>query len=175
MTTSALTRQRQALGLVAVATLVASVWALNDDGDALAAPGKTGGAPKTAVERPAGGNSGPGAHADALTLLSLPERTAPAGMRRNLFAATVSAAPVMAAASAAAPPPPPPAITLPFTFGGRLVTATGASVLLNTGAMTQVLAVGATLGDFRFEQDDGSQLAFIHVPSGERLVLAIQP
>jgi hypothetical protein len=70
---------------------------------------------------------------------------------------------------------PPPPITLPFSFAGRLVTEAGPSVLLNDGAMTRVLGLGGTLGDFRFEQDSGQQLDFVHVPSGERVVLALQP
>jgi hypothetical protein len=156
------------LAFAAVVTLAASVWAWGDDSDV---PVNTKHSMSGALP-PARAASASG---DPVMPLSLPERVAVAGTRRNLFAATVVAPPPMAAAVVAAAPPPPPVITLPFTFGGRLITAAGASVLLNTGAMTQVLALGATLGDFRFEQDSGNQLEFIHVPTGERLVLAIQP
>ena len=104
-------------------------------------------------------------------------------MRRNLFAGSAApapaSAPVAAVVAASAPvpaaPPPPPPITMPFTYAGRLVTAAGPSVLLNDGALTRVLAVGASAGEFRFDEDVGNQLVFTHVPSGERVVLALQP
>jgi hypothetical protein len=94
-------------------------------------------------------------------------------------AAPASAALLPAAAPVALPapaaPPAPPAISLPFSFAGRLVTAAGPSVLLNEGSTTRVLALGSTLGDFRFEQDSGTQLDFVHLPSGEHLALVLQP
>jgi hypothetical protein len=168
-TTPGASRRRLALGLAAAATLAASIWALTDEGDASGLER----VPPTRSAAAAGNQPGPPA-AEAAAVLSLPDRAAAMGGRRNLFAATAAPVPAAPPPQESAPPPP-PVITLPFTFGGRLVTAAGASVLLNTGALTQVLALGATWGDFRFEQDSGSQLEFIHVPSGERLVLPIQP
>ena len=173
-----LSRRHRLLGFAALATLAASLWALEDDSEPptlhpLVATMKLATAARSAA--PSEAASAPP------TPLALPERYGLAVARRDLFAtapatpASAIVAVVALAASAPALPPPPPAITLPFSYAGRLVTETGPSVLLNDGAVTRVLVLGGSLGDFRFEQDSGSQLDFIHVPSGEHLVLALQP
>ena len=173
-----LSRRHRVLGFAALAALAASLWALEDDGEPPTVH------PMVSSLKLATASRGP-ASAEAAsapsTPLALPERYGLAVARRDLFAAapgaSASAIVVVAAlpASAPLPPPPPPAITLPFSYAGRLVTAAGPSVLLNEGAVTRVLALGNSLGDFRFEQDSGSQLDFVHVPSGEHLALVLQP
>ena len=172
----ALTRRQRVLGILALAPVAASIWALNDDDGAIdsrAAPRR--GTAAAVVRLADAGDTARPPNADVLPPLTLPERGVRPAERRNLFAATAVAAASASAASAPAPPPARPALSLPYSFAGRLVTPDGASVLLNDGAMTRVLARGETLGDFRFEQDGGFQLEFIHVPSGEHLVLALQP
>lgn len=176
-------RRQVLLAGAALATLIASIWALDDTPDSAApAVHRTPAAPATASARAA-------PDADLVLALALPERGSFNALRRDLFAGTgtapaASAPPVAVAASAPAPAasvplavaaPPPPPLAVPFTYGGRLVTEAGPSVLLNEGPLTRVLAVGASLGDFRLEQDAGTQLVFTHVPSGERVVLALQP
>ena len=174
--------RHRVLGFAALTTLAASLWALEDDTAPPTAPPVASTVRLATVAR--GGTSSDAARNSAeapLTPLALPARYGLAVARRDLFAAPPGApasavvVAVALAASAPPPPPPPPAITLPFSFAGRLVTAAGPSVLLNEGALTRVLALGNSLGDFRFEQDSGSQLDFVHVPSGEHLALVLQP
>jgi hypothetical protein len=173
-----LSRRHRVLGVAVLATLAASFWALGDDGDAPVARSTS---PTVKFATAARGAAPFEAASAAPTPLALPERYGFAVARRDLFAAPpaapASAVVVAVALPASAPPPlpPPPAITLPFSFAGRLVTAAGPSVLLNEGATTRVLALGNSLGDFRFEQDSGSRLDFVHVPSGEHLALVLQP
>lgn len=181
MATPGSTRRHRVLGLAALATLVASIWALEDDAESAASrPAATGHMLATSA-RTSAGVAPASPVAERAVALALPERVAARAERRNLFAATAvvavnrpaSAALVAPAAPASAPAPAP--ITLPFSFAGRLVTQAGPSVLLNEGSTTRVLALGNTLGDFRFEQDNGQQLDFVHVPSGEHVLLALQP
>lgn len=175
-------RRHRVLGCAALATLAASIWALDDAPEMPAPRALHATSPASTVPRQAAST----AEAGAVLALALPERGSFTSARRNLFAATTAPLPasapaaVVAVAPAAAPASapvvaPPPPIEVPFTFGGRLVTEAGPSVLLNEGAWTRVLSVGASLGNFRFEQDTGTQLVFTHVPSGERIVLALQP
>ena len=159
------------LGFAAALTALASVWALDDDEQAVR-PAPLGQA--MAVERPASAAAAPASAVDA-TEWTLPERAPLAAPPRRLFAVAAGLAPVAVAVAASAAPPAPPVITLPFAFGGRLVTEAGAAVLLNEGPLTHVLPVGASQGDFRLDADTGSQLEFVHVPSGQRLVLPLQP
>lgn len=163
-------RRHQLLGAAALATALASVWALDDDENA---PPRAPLGQAMASER-APSAAVPAASAPDPTLWTLPERGTTPPVRK-LFAATASAMPPPATGASAAAAAAPPAITLPFAFGGRLVTADGAAVLLNEGPQTYVLPVGASQGDFRLEADNGSQLEFLHVPSGQRLVLPLQP
>lgn len=172
-------RQR-ALVAALVATLAASWWALVDDaGDAASARASTQRpvsearpSPKVVDGTLAPGSVTPGPDAAP----ELPARAGPGRHRRDLFAAYGRPpAPPNTAASVASPQPQPPPLTLPFGFGGRLITADSASVLLSQGGQTLVLAVGEQLGDFRLEHDRGSQLEFVHVPTDERLVLATSP
>ena len=173
-----LSRRHRVLGFAVLATLAASLWALEDDTEAPAAHRV---APTVKFATAARGVAPTELTSAPPPPLALPERYGLAVARRDLFVAAPNAqasAVVIAVAlpaSAPPPPPPPPAITLPFSFAGRLVTAAGPSVLLNEGAATRVLAVGSSFGEFRFEQDSGNQLDFVHVPSGERLVLVLQP
>ncbi len=172
-------RRHRALGFAVLATLAASLWALEDDTET---PAAHSAAPTVKLTTAARGVAATELGSAPLTPLALPERYGLAVARRDLFAAapaTLASALVAVVAPAASalppPPPPPPAITLPFSYAGRLVTAAGPSVLLNEGAVTRVLVLGSSLGDFRFEQDSGSQLDFVHVPSGEHLALVLQP
>ena len=172
-----ISRRHRLLGVAALATLAASLWALEDDTQTPAVHplGSTlqfATAARAALPAEAA--------SAAATPLALPKRYGLAVVRHDLFAAAPAApasAVVAVALAASAPPPPapPPAITLPFSYAGRLVTAAGPSVLLNEGTTTRVLALGNSLDDFRFEQDSGSQLDFVHVPSGEHLALVLQP
>ena len=175
---SGLSRRHRVLGVAALATLAASFWALGDDGDA---PAAHPAAPTVKLATTARSSATAAAASAPPTPLVLPERFGLAVARRDLFAAPPGApasaivVAVALPASAPLPPPPPPAITLPFSFAGRLVTAAGPSVLLNEGTVTRVLALGNSLGDFRFEQDSGGRLDFVHLPSGEHLALVLQP
>ena len=160
-------RQRL-LWVVLSATLVASVWAVLDDSE-----------PPADAPMPRAGNafrsSRVMAAVDAAAPeapLALPQRELRLKTQHDLFASALLTPAPPAAPPPTAPPPPPPPITLPYTFAGRLVTAGGPSVLLNEGAQTHVLALGASLGNFRFERDAGAQIEFIHVPTSEPLMLA---
>lgn len=170
-------RSRRLLWGGLVATLVASVWALMDDGE------DSERSPITRTHTSAVRADTPRRTASALapittTELRLPQRSVQLVARPDLFAtaalAPLAAAPAMRAASAAPPAPPPP-VTLPYTFGGRLVTEQGPSVLLHEGAQTHVLAMGGSLGVFRLESDAGGRIEFVHVPTGERVVLTLPP
>lgn len=148
------------------ATLAASAWAVWDagaaDGEALlATPGPAArAAPALPVaERQA-------------VVAGLPDRSALPAPRRDLFASPV---PRAAAPAASAAPPPPPRPTLPWTFGGRYATPSGAAVLLNEGGRTHALQPGAVQGEFRLDADHGQRLEFTHLPTGERLVLPVLP
>ena len=170
-------RRHRALGFAVLATLAASLWALEDDTEM---PAAHSAAPKEKLTTAARGVAATELASAPLTPLALPERYGLAVARRDLFAAapaTPASALValVAPAASAPPPPPPPPPAMPFSYAGRLVTAAGPSVLLNEGAVTRVLVLGSSLGDFRFEQDSGSQLDFVHVPSGEHLALVLQP
>jgi hypothetical protein len=148
------------------ATLAASAWAVWDAGrggysELLAAP--------AAVSRAVA----PVPAAEVLPApAALPDRSAVPAPRRDLFAAPVQRVP---ATVAPAPPPPLPRPVLPWTFGGRYATPSGAAVLLNEGGRTHVLQPGAVQGEFRLEADLGQRLEFTHLPTGERLVLPVQP
>lgn len=162
---------RRLLWIVLAATLAASAWVLTDDEEPQAGP-----SPPTLTTRREGITRKDGAPASLATAeapLAVPRRELRLTPPRDLFAALLVAPPPPAAPMVAAPPPPPPPVTLPYTFGGRLLTEQGPSVLLNEGGQTHVLALGNTLGNFRFEQDAGAQIVFIHVPNGERLVLPV--
>jgi hypothetical protein len=179
-----MSRRHLALAFAALATLAASIWALDDEDTVDARRPPAAGRLLPAVARMPGKAAEPAA-TEPDTMLALPDRSADRQVRRNLFVANGAVAASRPAASAvalspavapaASAPPPPPPLVLPFSFAGRLVTPAGPSVLLNDGAMTRVLALGNMLGDFRFEQDSEQQLDFVHVPTGERVVLALQP
>ena len=178
-------RQHVVLTFAALATLAASIWALGDEDTVDARRPPAAGRLLPAVARTPSNTTAVQAATEPDATLALPDRRVDWQTRRNLFAAnsapavvSVAALPAPAPAASAPPPPPPPPpppLTLPFSFAGRLVTPAGPSVLLNDGAMTRVLALGNMLGDFRFEQDSEQQLDFVHVPTGERVVLALQP
>jgi hypothetical protein len=165
-------RSRRLMWVALVVTLAASVWALGDDGDAVEA------APARTLTKPAAARTSRAALSDETSAsLQLPRRALQLTARPDLFAmaeAASSPATVSVAASAAPPPPPPP-VTLPYTFGGRLVTEQGPSVLLHEGTQTHVLAVGGTLGVFRLEQDLGDRIEFVHLPTNERVALTPPP
>lgn len=148
------------------ATLAASAWAVWDAGqtagdDLLA----------TTAPRPRDEPVPPSAELRAAAV-GLPDRSAPPAPRRDLFA---SPAPRVLAAAPPAAPPTPPRPVLPWTFGGRYATPSGAAVLLNEGGRTHVLQPGTVQGDFRLEADHGQRLEFTHLPTGERLALPVQP
>jgi hypothetical protein len=175
---SALARRRRwgLLGAALFATLVASLWAVGDEAPEDLRP------PSRAV--PASGEAAAGAAGlpeestvrPAAAVLRLPQRSDPAPQgRRDLFAAYGRPAARPAATASAPPAPPPLPLTLPFGFAGRLITADVSSILLSQGSQTLVLAVGEQWGDFRLEQDGGTHLSFVHLPTGERLPLATQP
>lgn len=176
---SALARRRRwgLLGAALFATLVASLWAVGDEApEDLRPPSRAVPASGEAAARAAGlreeSTVGP-----AATVLRLPQRSDPAPQgRRDLFAAygRPAARPAATASTPSAPPPPLP-LTLPFGFAGRLITADVSSILLSQGSQTLVLAVGEQWGDFRLEQDGGTHLSFVHLPTGERLQLATLP
>jgi hypothetical protein len=179
-----LARRHVVLAIAALATLAASIWALDDEeAIELQRPAAAGQLLPT-VARNASRTATEPTVAEPGGVLALPDRGAEWRVHRNLFAAhsvPVVVAPAASAVvtapppAASASPPPPPPLTLPYSFAGRLVTSAGPSVLLHDGAVTRVLALGDSLGEFRLEQDTGLQLDFIHVPSGERVVLALQP
>jgi hypothetical protein len=152
---------RIVLGGALVATVVASLW-----------PGP---APEPADPRADAGPARPAARA-ASGVPALADRSAYADARvhRDPFA-VAAAAPVRRVAVSAAPPPAPlPA--LPWQYGGRLqVPGRPDAVLLNDGARTHAVAAGETLDDWRLDADAGAQIAFTHLPSGQRIVLTLPP
>lgn len=161
---------RVVLALALAATVVAAWWPLPSGGDSVASVAAAPMRPDAGLHAaaPRGAPLAVPAAAPGRGASALPDRSdyAQVQVLRDPFSEPPPPAPRPDPARSG-PKVPPPVPAVPWTYAGRLdVPGQTPAVLLNDGARTLVLPVGATLGDWRLEADPPGRLEFIHLPSG---------
>lgn len=164
-----------ALVVALAATIAASIWAgsIPSPDVVAAAPargkaplvaqGAAPGADRAASAAAGGARAAPPARGD----LDLGQRPAPAAHPRDLFAAYGWVPPPVPRSAAPAVAPEPPQAPAPtFTYIGRLMAGDRESFLFLDGGRTQIVAIGASIGDFRLDAASTNSLTFTHLPTG---------
>jgi hypothetical protein len=101
----------------------------------------------------------------------LPARAPLAPMKTNLFSTPpwIARTPAAAAKPAVAP-------ALPYRFVGRATLRGTTQVFISSGERVLTVDKGDTLdGQYRVESVSGSEIAFLHLPSGTRQVMQLSP
>lgn len=160
--------RRLRLVLLALASGAAAFWvgysaSVRVESSAAGTSG-AGGAPSSIPDSPPPGPAG--------VAMELPSRPAFPETDANPFSPPAWDAQSSAAPGSRRRAPPP----LPYRFVGRVYQDSGTQLFIARGTQIFPARKGAVLdGEYRIESVSGTELAFIHLPSGHRQVMQLTP